>query len=73
MLSPGTVAFGESYTSYHLPRITDYTKVPHITICIISGHCQYTAPWHAIKVDADECMYVNWLEAGGECGKSEYR
>lgn len=57
-LTPGTVALGESYASYHSPRITDYTKVPHTTICIISGHCQWAAPWHAIKVDTDECIYI---------------
>lgn len=52
----GTVALGESYASYHSPCITNYAKAPRTTICIISSHCKCAAPWHAIKVDTDECI-----------------
>ena len=63
-LTPGTLALSESYASYHSPRIRDYTKVLHTTASIISGYCECNAPWHAIKVDTDECIQIG-------CGLNE--
>lgn len=49
-----TVVYCKSYVPYHQPHITDYTKAPHTSICIISGYRLRIAPWHPIKVDTDE-------------------